>query len=365
MEHYYAVIMAGGGGTRLWPLSRKSKPKQTLRLFGERSLFQNAVDRLLPLIPKERIFVVTIEEQAKILQEQSPQIANDQFILEPLPKGTASVVGIAATLLNERDPESVMAVVTSDHYIGNVQQFHRILSSAYDAACSGALVTLGVQPSYASTGYGYIHRGKQIREFNQTPVYQVQSFKEKPSREIAEKYIASGDYLWNSGMFIWKTGRILSEINRQMPGLSNGLEKIRSRIGKSDYTNVFSKVWNELIKETIDYGVMENASDVQVIPAGDMQWFDIGGWDRYFDLMEPDREGNLILGDECILIDSKNSMIYQEPGLPSKRLIAVLGMDEMIIVDTHNVIMICPRERVEEIKSFIEALSRTGREKYL
>jgi mannose-1-phosphate guanylyltransferase len=365
MEHTYAVIMAGGGGTRLWPLSRKNKPKQMLKLFGERTLYQMAVDRLLPIIPAEAIFVVTVEEQAERLKEQASQIPIDHFILEPMPKGTASVVGIAATLLHEQDPDSIMAVVTADHYIGNVEHFHNVLKSAYEVARKGGLVTLGIKPTYAATGYGYIHQGREMAEVNKHPVYEVQAFVEKPSQEIAERYFSSGEYIWNSGMFIWKTKRILDEIAQQMPELSNGLARIRSRIGQSDYSEVFKKVWSELESETIDFGVMENASDVRVIPAGEMEWFDIGNWDRFFDLMETDRNGNLILCEECLHIETERSLIFKESGPSREKLIAILGVEDMILVDTDDIIMICPRNRAEEVRTLVQTLSELGKTEFL
>lgn len=365
MEHFYAVIMAGGGGTRLWPLSRKNRPKQMLRLFGERTLFQMAVDRLLPLISIKSIFVVTVEDQAEQLQSQAPQIPKENFILEPMPKGTASVVGIAASLLNTQDPDSVMAVLTADHYIGNEEQFTGVLRSACEIACSNSLVTIGVTPTFAATGYGYIHLGSKISEVHQHPVFEVQAFVEKPSQEIAERYFQSGEYAWNSGMFIWKTSRILEEIARQMPELSNGLKKIRFRSGQSDYFDVFAEVWNELESETIDYGVMENATNVRVIPAGEMEWFDIGNWDRFFDLLETDSNGNLILCEENVHVDARGSLIFQQSDMTRGKLIAVLGIKDMIVVDTEDVTLICPRERAEEVRILVEILSKMGKDDYL
>jgi mannose-1-phosphate guanylyltransferase len=365
MEHFYAVIMAGGGGTRLWPLSRRAKPKQMLRLFGEKTLFQMAVDRLLPIIPNESIFVVTVDEQSKQLKAQAPQIPLENFILEPMPRGTASVVGIAASLLNERDPESVMAILTSDHYIGDEEEFRGILSSAYEMALKGNLVTIGVKPTYPATGYGYIHEGEQIAEVLHRPVYDVKTFVEKPSHEIAEEYYVSGKYVWNSGMFIWKTEQILKEITRQMPELSNGLERIRAQIGNSDYLKVFSEVWDEIESETIDYGVMENAKNVCVIPAGNMNWFDIGSWDRFFDLHDVDSDGNLFLCKENIHIDTKNSMILQQLDVSSEKLVAVMGIEDLIVVDTDDVILICHRDRAEEVRSLVQALSKMRKDEFL
>jgi mannose-1-phosphate guanylyltransferase len=365
MEHTYVVIMAGGGGTRLWPLSRKSRPKQMLKLFGEKTLYQMAVDRLLSMMPAEMIFVVTVEEQAEGLSAQAPQIPIDHFILEPMPRGTASVVGIAATLLYEQDPDSVMIVVTADHYIGNLEQFHSVLRSACEVAMGGNLVTLGILPTYASVGYGYIHQGRKIAEVENNPVYEVRAFVEKPSQEIAVRYFESGEYAWNSGMFIWQTKRILDEIARQMPKLSDGIAEIRSRVGQPSYSEIFKNVWYELDSETIDYGVMENASDVCVIPAGKMEWFDIGNWDRFFDLMEPDEKGNLVLCKECIHVDTEGSLIFQQYDDSSEKLIAVLGMDELIIVDTDDITLICPRDKAEEVKTLVKTLSKMGKTEFL
>ena len=365
MDHYYAVIMAGGGGTRLWPLSRKSKPKQMLNLVGDRSLFQMAVQRLDPLIPPEKIFVVTVEEQAEVLQHQAPSIPTRNFILEPMPRGTASVVGIGAVLLNNLDRQSIMAVLTADHYIGNESGFRSILEAAFQVAWHGELITLGIPPSYPSTGYGYIHQGDRKVEFEGTQVYEVVEFNEKPSLPVAKAYIESGRYAWNSGMFVWRTDRILAEIERQMPDLFQGLKKIISKMDTPDYEDVFKEVWAHLVSETIDYGVMENAKNVCVIPAGEIDWLDIGGWDRFFELFDPDPEGNVILGKDHILIDTKDSLIFKEEGEVSGKLIAALGLEGMIIVETEDVLLICPRERSEEVRSFVNTLSEMGKDHYI
>jgi mannose-1-phosphate guanylyltransferase len=210
--NYYSIIMAGGGGTRLWPLSRRHRPKQLLRLFDEKSLFQIAVDRLLPIMPPEQVFVVTIEAQAQLLQPQAPMLPAENFIMEPAPRGTASVIGLAATILHGRDPDCVMAALTADHYISHVDRFQELLLAAYELACEGDLVTLGISPSYAETGYGYIRRGESRGRYRGYEAFHVGAFKEKPTSEQAQAYISSGEYAWNSGMFVWKAARILEEI---------------------------------------------------------------------------------------------------------------------------------------------------------
>jgi mannose-1-phosphate guanylyltransferase len=364
MDHFYAVIMAGGGGTRLWPISRKNKPKQVLELFGENTPFKMTVDRLQPIIPVDQIYVVTIVEQADHLKEQTSKIPERNFILEPMPRGTASVVGLAATILHHQDPDSVMAVLPSDHFIRNVEKFREVLIAAYEIACEGELVTLGIDPTFPSTGYGYIHQGELITR-DPIPAYRAVQFKEKPSLEIAKTYLESNEYVWNSGMFIWKTDRILKEIQIHMPGLSNGLRRIQSVIDHAEFGAVLREVWKGLESKTIDYGIMEKAQRVCVIPAGEMDWIDIGGWDRFFDILDKDENGNIILGDGCLYTDLKESLVFRQQGRSEERVIALLGLEGLVIVETEDVLLICSRERAEEVRSFIDTLSSMGKEQYL
>ena len=226
-DNYYAVIMAGGGGTRLWPLSRQNRPKQTLILGGERSLFQLAVDRLEGVFPPERILVMTTEDQMPVLREQIPEIPAENYLLESVPRGTAAVVGIAAAVLHKKDPQSVMAVLTADHIIGNLKLFQQILTAAYQVAKEDYLVTLGITPTYPATGYGYIKKGAGIGPFQEIDAFEASEFTEKPGLDEARKMLASGEYAWNSGMFIWKTDAILEEITRQLPALNSRLAHIK------------------------------------------------------------------------------------------------------------------------------------------
>jgi mannose-1-phosphate guanylyltransferase len=226
LANYYAVIMAGGGGTRLWPLSRKARPKQMLRLLEERSLFQTSVQRLDGVFPPDRIYVVTVEEQAAELQQQCPQIPLENYLLEPMPRGTASVIGLAAVALKNRDPQAVMAVLTSDHYIGNEPGFRDLLATAYDVAQENYLVTLGISPTFAATGYGYIQRGDMLGKYREYEVYRALRFKEKPADKQAQLMLAAGDHSWNSGMFVWKVDRILDANARPYPGAVRDLKRM-------------------------------------------------------------------------------------------------------------------------------------------
>lgn len=355
-EHFYAVIMAGGGGTRLWPLSRQARPKQMLPLIDQRSLFQMAVDRLAGLFPPERILVVTVESQAPELQEQCPQIPGENFLLEPKPRGTASVVGLAAVALRQRDPQAVMAVLTSDHYIGNEPRFRDLLRVASKVAGQGRLVTLGVTPTYAATGYGYIQRGEPLGEVDQVAVYQVARFKEKPDELQAQLMLATGDHTWNSGMFIWRVDRIMEEIDRQMPPLASALAQIDQAWATPQREAVVQRVWEGLIVETIDYGVMEGAREVVVIPATDLRWSDVGSWDSLFDVLPADANGNIIMGGQHFGLDTRESLVYVSQ---EHRLIVTIGVRDLVVVDTGDVLLVCRKDQAQKVRHVVNVLKET------
>jgi mannose-1-phosphate guanylyltransferase len=364
-DDYYAVIMAGGGGTRLWPLSRRGSPKQSVGLIGNRTLFEISVERILPIFPAERIMVVTTEEQKAVLREQAPQLNDACYLLEPQPKGTASVVGLAAIALRRRDPQAVMAVLTADHYIKDVPRFHTLLLAAYEAAQAGYLVTLGITPTYAATGYGYIEQGRELGSFHGQRAFLVKSFTEKPERAQAERYLAGGDFSWNSGMFVWKVQRILEEIERLMPDLYQALLRVDSILGHPDEGKHLAAIWSGVQSQTIDYGVMEKAERVAVFPAEGLGWIDIGGWNRLFDLLEGDEKGNLFLGPQVLALDTSDTLIYQDKESGSGKLIALLGLQGMIIVDAGEALLVCPAERAEDVRKLVQALKELGWDKCL
>lgn len=357
MNNLYAVIMAGGGGTRLWPLSRAGRPKQSLPLIGDRTLFQLAIDRLTPWLPAARILVVTIAEQAQGLAAQTPILEENSFVLEPSPKGTASVIGLAAAKLASADPDSIMACLTADHYIGDVDRFGAILRAAAALAAKGELVTLGITPTDPATGYGYVHLGEPLQEIDGFAVHRVRSFKEKPSAATAREYVASGEYCWNSGMFVWQTNRILGEIERLMPELHAGLQRIQAVIGSSREAAVTQEVWEGLQAETIDYGVMERAEGVVVIRADDLAWLDIGNWDRLFEILDTDSEGNIVRAHRALTLDTKRTLIYQAEDQVAPRLITALGVEDLVIVETQDAVLICPRDQAERVRELVTALS--------
>jgi mannose-1-phosphate guanylyltransferase len=353
MDNYYAVIMAGGGGTRLWPLSRQSRPKQMLSLFDDRTLFQTAVDRLGGLFNGERILVVTVEDQARELQAQCPQIPRENYLIEPAPRGTASVVGLAAMALQHRQPEAVMAVLTSDHYIGNEENFRQLLKAAYDVAQGDYLVTLGITPSFSATGYGYIQRGEKLAGFRDLDAYQVMKFKEKPAEDQARAMVESGDHAWNSGMFVWKVERILAEIERQMPDLYAGLMEISSAWKTPERDRVMKQVWPALKNETIDYGVMEGAERVAVIPAAHLNWSDVGSWDSLFEVLPTDENGNIVMGGQHIGIETRDSLVYLGE---EHRLIVTIGVSDLVLVDTGDVLLVCPKDKAQQVRKVVDLL---------
>lgn len=364
LENTYAVIMAGGGGTRLWPASRLRRPKQSLKLVGERTLFQMAVDRLTSVLPPDRILVVTVAEQVEALQHQAPALTESSYLLEPAPKGTASVIGLAAASLAEEHPDAVMACLTADHYIRNHSRFQEILAAAEELAQEGALITLGISPAYAATGYGYIHIGEPWRKARGLQSYHVRSFTEKPTAEVADQYLRSGEYAWNSGMFVWQAGRILQEIDRVMPALSSALNEIRAALGTDKQDEVLRRVWHGLQSETIDYGVMEKAEGVAVLRADDLGWFDIGSWDRLFEVMEADAAGNLVLSEQVLALDTAGTLLYQAGEQGKPRLVATLGVEDLVVIDTEDVIMICRKDQAERVRELVQALSERGLEQY-
>src|SRR5690349_16155036 len=248
--HHYAVIMAGGGGTRLWPVSRKERPKQLLPLIGQETLVQSTVKRLENLFPPERILVVTVEDQAREMKLQAPEIPEQNYLIEPSPRGTASVVGLAAMVLKKRDPQASMAVLPSDHFIRNVDLFHYLLKAAFGVADHQYLVTLGITPTAPSTAYGYIQQGRAVDGEYKYPVYSVKRFKEKPDEATAQQLLRTGDHSWNSGMFIWHADTILKEIDRQMPGLGETLRLIEKAWGTAEQNEVLEKHWPGLKNET-------------------------------------------------------------------------------------------------------------------
>ena len=352
---HYALIMAGGAGTRLWPVSREHMPKPALRLYSDESMFQIAVKRLDPLFKPESIYIVAGKDHSHVLAEQVPGIPTDNFIDEPMGRGTAPAIGLAAVHLAHRDPEAVMAVLTADHHIGNEAAFREAISHAIEAAKAGYLVTLGIKPTWPSPEYGYIEQGEWLNEFDGFKAYKAERFVEKPNGQKAQKMLDLGNYSWNSGMFVWQVSTILEEFRAQMPDLYASLMRIAKSLDEGNYKDVLAECWPKIEKQTIDYGIMENARRVAVIPV-DMDWLDVGNWASLKTLLPADGQGNSLRGD-VILEESSGNLV-----MGNKRLIAGIGLEDLIIVDTPDTLLVCHKDQVGKVRDIVARLKEEGRD---
>ena len=355
---YYALIMAGGVGTRLWPLSRRNRPKQSLVLVGERTMFEHAVDRVASLFQPERIFVVTGVEHVASLAAQAPELPVENLIVEPEGRGTAPCIGLGAIHLHRQDPQAIMAVLTADHFIADPDCFCQALAAAAQVAEEGHLVTLGIKPTYPSTGYGYIKQGASLDVVEGCEVFRAERFTEKPSLETALHMVESGEYSWNSGMFIWRVDRILEEFQRQMPEFYVQLMEIEATLGTPGYEATLNRIWPQVAKQTIDYGVMEGAAEVTVIPV-DIGWSDVGSWTSLSALLPADEAGNIAVGPH-VGVETRDTLV-----IGGKRLIATIGLEGMVIVDTEDALLVCLKEREQEVREIVRLLERENKQQYL
>ncbi len=354
------VILAGGAGTRLWPRSRRQCPKQLLDLVNPRTMLQNTMDRVRPLVPPERICVVTGAEYADQVREQLPELPAGNVIVEPAGRGTAPCIGLATVALAESSPEGIMISLHADHVIADAARFRDLLRVAAAAAQRGHLVTLGIKPGYAETGYGYIERGPLVHRLLGEPVYRVARFLEKPGAEQAAEFVHDRRHYWNSGLFVWRLDAIRQAFARWLPRLHGQLAQIAAAWGTPQQAEVLAQVWAEIEPVSIDVGIMERADDVVVVPA-DMGWSDVGSWASLADLMAANEEGNVVLGrSEHLGLDTRNSLIYA-PG----RTVATIGVEDLIVVDTGDVLLICPKCRAQDVKQLVDWLKKSGRQDLL
>jgi mannose-1-phosphate guanylyltransferase len=346
----YAVILAGGSGKRLWPLSRRGYPKQLLDITGrEKSLLRETYERLMPLIEPGAVYVMTAEQYTESTRQHLPSLPASNIITEPQGRGSAPAIGLAALHLWRRDPEAVMACLPADHHIAEPERFRRVLAAAEQVAQEGHLVTLGIMPDCPRTGYGYIEIGDKLAEEGEFEVYRVRQFREKPDEQTAKVFVAGGRHFWNSGMFIWKASAILEEIAKHLPRLDECLSDVGCVLGTAEESGVLERTWPGVEKETIDFGVMEKAEDVVAIPV-EMGWSDIGSWASLVDLLPTDGDGNAVVGTH-VGSDTRNCVLYS-PG----RLIATVGVENLIVVETEDAILVCPLDRAEEVKALVDRL---------
>ena len=350
----YAVILAGGSGTRFWPLSREMTPKQMLRVFGDATMIQHTVSRVSNSPNVNKIFVVTGKKYSFDIGRQIALVCGpDRYhvLVEPSGKNTAPAVGLAAVHIRKESPKAIMCVMPSDHVILRTDEFEKVLDKAVGAARKGYLTTIGIVPHRPETGYGYIRKGLPLGRSGNPDSFEVASFVEKPDLKQAEKYIGSGDYFWNSGIFVWRVSDILAEIKKQQPDLYKGLLEIEKAIGKKNEQEVLNEVFGRLRSVSIDYGVMEHAAKVAVVPA-DMGWSDVGSWRALEDISEKDEAGNVITGN-VVDIGSKNSIIYA-----GDRLVATIGLKDAVVVDTPDATLICSKSNTQDVRKVVDELRK-------
>jgi mannose-1-phosphate guanylyltransferase len=360
MNSLYALVMAGGGGTRLWPESRSALPKQFIALFGRKSLIQIAFDRIVPLVPPERVLVVTGRRYVETIQSQLPDLPAENLIAEPAGRNTAPAIGLGAIHLRHRDPDAVMAVLTADHIMHQEEVFRAALRTAARVASTGPILTLGITPDRPETGYGYIERGDLlVGPEHQEAVYHVKSFREKPDRATAERFVKSGRFFWNSGMFLWRVDVVLREIQDQLPELYAALTRIEAALGTPDADMVTNRVWSAISPISIDYGVMEAAREVAVLPV-DPGWKDVGSWSAVFEEGRA-RDGgdNVVQGGEHLSLDTENCLIR------GHKLVATIGLRDLVIIDTEDALLVAPRSQVQQVRTLVNLLKEGGREEYL
>ena len=361
--HLYAVILAGGSGTRFWPMSRERFPKQLLQIIGGETLIQQTVRRVRKSIPANQICVVTNYFQAEFLKLQLSEWKDeltDNFILEPEGRNTAPAIGLAALQLLRRDPEATMLVLPADHVIHGDAKFKKAITLGYELAQKGNLVAFGVQPTKPEIGYGYIQPNRRVCLGRKGTLsgYKVASFVEKPDLKKAKQYFRSGNYYWNSGIFLWRVSTVLEAFARYQPALFRSLKTIDKMIETGQIGNQFAARYKKLLSISIDYALMEQSSHSAVVPV-DFGWSDVGSWGSLEELSPLDERGNVKTGN-VVDLDSKNTVFFTD-----KRLVGAIGLSDMVVVDTPDAVLVCPKSRSQDVKKLVDELKRRGAPEYL
>lgn len=352
-RRFFPIIPAGGSGTRLWPLSRAHRPKFLLPLPGPETMIQATMTRLGPLSRAADTLVITGAAHAGEVARQLPELGPDQIVVEPQPRGSGPAIGLGTAIVAQRHPDALVGSFAADHVVERPEAFQRAVETAMDAADLGYLVTIGIHPTYPETGYGYIRAGAPLTEAG-PGVFRVQEFKEKPDLATATRYVAAGEYHWNASMFVWRASVLLEEMLRLLPDLHAALIEIAIAWDTPERDATLQRIWPTIQDVTIDTGILERSGRVAVVPA-DMGWTDLGDWHGFGAVKAGNSEASIALNCDTIQIDSTRSVVYG-----NGRLIALLGVDNVIVVDTDDAILICERTRAQEVRAFVDELRRRG-----
>lgn len=349
----HAVIMAGGSGTRFWPRSTQEHPKQFLNLFGDRTMLQNTVDRISGMIPEERILVITNSRYVDLVQKQIPRLPAENIIGEPVARNTAPCVAYAAALLHSRDPDASMIVLPADHLVADEKRFRSIVKTAAAKARQDCLVTIGITPDRPETGYGYIQFEPDSGEtLEDNEVRRVRTFTEKPDRETAETFIEEGTFLWNSGMFVWHSSTITEQFAHHQPDIYKQMEQLSNATNPHSQESV-GEFYEACPSISIDYGIMEHADTVFVVP-GEFGWNDVGSWKAVYDLREKDEEGNVVQTRHLQAENAANNLVQSDSG----KVIALVGVENLAVVETDDAILVCNLDEAQGVKQIVESLEK-------
>jgi mannose-1-phosphate guanylyltransferase len=355
----YSVVMAGGSGTRFWPESRQKRPKQLLALTGEQSLLQQTVGRMEPLTPADKVLIVTGESHAEAVKSQLDQLSPGQVLAEPMGRNTAAAAGVAAAWVAKKDPGAVCLVLPADHLVTGEKLYMDVMNKAAStAAKQDVLVTLGLTPRYAATGFGYIEVG-QVEDEAAPQVCHVKAFHEKPQLDIAQKYLESGRHFWNSGMFAWRAEVLLDEIKTHLPKLHAGIMELAPSLGTDNEDAAMAEIYPELPAISVDHGILEKTGNLRVVKA-DFGWSDVGSWDAMSDLWPADEQGNVARCEKLLAIESRDNVV-----MARNRLVSLLGVEGLVTVVTDDVLLVMPKERCQDIKQVITRLKEGGLDDYL
>jgi mannose-1-phosphate guanylyltransferase len=357
----HAIIMAGGSGTRFWPKSRRDRPKQLLRLFGDATMLQQTVARIEPLVPSERVVIITGADQADATRAQLPELLPGNIVAEPCPRDTAPCVGLAAWVVRKKDPQGAMIVMPADHVVEPTAAFLATVRTAASVIEDDptTLVTFGIKPTRPETGYGYIERGELLETRDGIAVNRVVQFREKPDLATAETFLAAGNFAWNSGIFLWKARTILDELQRHRPQLATALARIGDALGTPAERDVIAFEYPRMERAPIDKAVMEKAANVRVLEVR-YDWNDVGDWRSLAELLPQDPRGNAIQGD-VIAHETTNSIIISDDG----GLIATLGLDDVVVVQSGKATLVARRNQLDKLKGLVESLRDKGYGEYL
>lgn len=357
----YAVILAGGVGSRLWPRSRQSSPKQFSDITGSgRTMIQETVDRLTGLVPDNNIFIVTGGRYGDLATSQLPQLPPENILIEPYGRNTGPAIGLACAYLHAHDPKATVAFLHADQAIPQVKAFQATLTRAFEAAKVGHLVTLGITPTHPNTGFGYIRRARELSTIAQNglPVYEVEQFLEKPDLETAQAFLRAGTYFWNGGMFICSVARMMQEFERQLPDAHMLMVKMAQGYANEGADFNITSIWDKMPEISIDHGIMEGAENVAVVPL-DAGWNDVGSWDAIEAVRELDDANNCIARGEVLTLDSSGSIVY------SDKVVALIGVENLVIVETDDALLVGRKDQMQQVKSIVESLKSQGRTELL